>query len=241
MTAGRSCSVSCPFRTSRRRGSGSSRRWSRPARASTRSSDCTPGPRRRPRSRATPGSRAAGAPGPRGLHRAAPWRPRRADAVRAGERPGRSQRGRRLRAVGRAPAERPHPVVSPAHLLAARRHGPPRADLARGPARRPRRGRGTGRRGRPALVELSGHGHADGPRRSDGDPQGRLSIGDRGRIGDVDAKRIRGQAARELLESGADPDDPDDLAGILGERWPVRLEGRQRAGQPSTLTISADD
>ena len=63
----------------------------------------------------------------------------------------------------------------------------------------------------------------------------------RGRIGDVDAKRIRGQAARLLLESHAEPGDLDALAGTLGERWPVRLEGRQRAGKPSTLTISVDD
>jgi uncharacterized protein len=65
--------------------------------------------------------------------------------------------------------------------------------------------------------------------------------GRRGRIGDVDAKRIRGQAARQLLESVTEADDLDALAGILGERWPVRLEGRQRAGVPSTLTISPDD
>ena len=63
----------------------------------------------------------------------------------------------------------------------------------------------------------------------------------RGRIGDVDAKRIRGEAASHLLESSAEADDPDALAGILGERWRVRLEGMQRAGKPSTLTISADD
>jgi cytoplasmic iron level regulating protein YaaA (DUF328/UPF0246 family) len=65
--------------------------------------------------------------------------------------------------------------------------------------------------------------------------------GIRGRIGDVDAKRIRGEAARHLLEWGEEVGDLDALAGILGERWPVRLEGRQHTGRPSTLTISTDD
>jgi cytoplasmic iron level regulating protein YaaA (DUF328/UPF0246 family) len=63
----------------------------------------------------------------------------------------------------------------------------------------------------------------------------------RGRIGDVDAKRIRGEAARHLLESGVEVDDADVLAGILGERWRVRLEGGQRGPTASTLTISEDD
>jgi cytoplasmic iron level regulating protein YaaA (DUF328/UPF0246 family) len=61
------------------------------------------------------------------------------------------------------------------------------------------------------------------------------------RIGDVVAKRIRGQAARLLLESAGEPDEPDALAEILAERWPVRLEAPRRSGKPWTLTVTADD
>jgi uncharacterized protein len=61
------------------------------------------------------------------------------------------------------------------------------------------------------------------------------------RIGDVVAKRIRGQAARHLLESSEDPDDPDALAEILAERWPVRLREPERPGKSWTMTLSADD
>jgi cytoplasmic iron level regulating protein YaaA (DUF328/UPF0246 family) len=58
-----------------------------------------------------------------------------------------------------------------------------------------------------------------------------------GRIGDVIAKRMRGQAARALLESGADPAGPEELEGVLGERWPVTVAAPERTGRPWTLTL----
>lgn len=61
------------------------------------------------------------------------------------------------------------------------------------------------------------------------------------RIGDVVAKRIRGQAARQLIESTQEPAEPDALADLLGERWPVSLVPPARAGRPWTLTLSAID
>ena len=61
------------------------------------------------------------------------------------------------------------------------------------------------------------------------------------RVGDVVAKRIRGQAARQLLESGEETDDPATLARILAERWPVRLQEPERPGKPWTMTLTADD
>lgn len=51
-------------------------------------------------------------------------------------------------------------------------------------------------------------------------------------IGDVIAKRLRGQAARHLLSSAADAEDVLDIADRLAERWPVEIDpptGRHRA------------
>lgn len=67
----------------------------------------------------------------------------------------------------------------------------------------------------------------------------RQDAADGGRIGDVVAKRVRGQAARHLLESGADADDPDALAAVLAERWPLQLAPPTRPGSPWTMTLSA--
>jgi uncharacterized protein len=64
---------------------------------------------------------------------------------------------------------------------------------------------------------------------------------DGGFIGDVVAKRARGQAARQLLETGADPGDPDQLADALAERWPVELEPPVRPGRAWTLRLTLDD
>jgi hypothetical protein len=57
------------------------------------------------------------------------------------------------------------------------------------------------------------------------------------RLGDVIAKRVRGEAGHHLLESQVEPADSEALAGALSDRWAVRLDRPKRSGTPSTLTL----
>ena len=60
-------------------------------------------------------------------------------------------------------------------------------------------------------------------------------------IGDVIAKRVRGEAATHLLSSEADPGDPLDIADLLAARWPIEIEppgGRHRSWTV-TLLVAA--
>jgi hypothetical protein len=61
------------------------------------------------------------------------------------------------------------------------------------------------------------------------------------RIGDVIAKRVRGEAAHHLLESNAEAADPQALAEILADRWPVRLDAPERRGGSWTMTLTVSD
>ncbi len=60
-------------------------------------------------------------------------------------------------------------------------------------------------------------------------------------IGAVVAKRVRGQAARALLASGAEPSEPADVAELLAEQWPVRLEAPARPGRSWVLTLTSSE
>ncbi len=55
-------------------------------------------------------------------------------------------------------------------------------------------------------------------------------------IGDVNAKRVRGEAASHLLSSEADPEDPLDIADLLAARWSLEVDSP--AGRNRTWTIS---
>jgi len=61
------------------------------------------------------------------------------------------------------------------------------------------------------------------------------------RLGDVIAKRVRGQAAHHLLESGVEPEEPEALAEVLGDRWPVQLREPERRDGPWSMTLVVED
>jgi cytoplasmic iron level regulating protein YaaA (DUF328/UPF0246 family) len=52
------------------------------------------------------------------------------------------------------------------------------------------------------------------------------------------AKHTRGEVARHLLETGADPARPHGLARVLGERWTVELTPPQRPARPWTIDVA---
>jgi cytoplasmic iron level regulating protein YaaA (DUF328/UPF0246 family) len=59
-----------------------------------------------------------------------------------------------------------------------------------------------------------------------------------GRVPNDPAKRTRGQLARDLLETGTDPGTPEELASVLGDRWPVELLAPSRPGETWTATVA---
>jgi cytoplasmic iron level regulating protein YaaA (DUF328/UPF0246 family) len=64
----------------------------------------------------------------------------------------------------------------------------------------------------------------------------RPSFGGPVHLGDVIAKRVRGEAATYLLSAGALPEDPLDIADLLAERWPIEVDAP--AGRIRTWTIT---
>lgn len=58
-------------------------------------------------------------------------------------------------------------------------------------------------------------------------------------IGDVVAKRVRGEAARHVLAASSEPTDPLEVADVLAERWPVEVEPPDARHATWTVTLRA--
>ena len=58
-------------------------------------------------------------------------------------------------------------------------------------------------------------------------------------IGDVIAKRIRGEAASHVLSSANQPEDPLDLADLLATGWPIDIEPPAGTTRSWTITLEA--
>ena len=67
----------------------------------------------------------------------------------------------------------------------------------------------------------------------------RPSPGGPAHIGDVIAKRVRGEAARHLLSSEADPDDPLDIADLLATRWSLEVDPPAGRNRFWTITLQS--
>jgi cytoplasmic iron level regulating protein YaaA (DUF328/UPF0246 family) len=58
-------------------------------------------------------------------------------------------------------------------------------------------------------------------------------------IGDVIAKRVRGQAASHLLSSESDPADPLEIADVFATRWPIEVEPPIGRNRTWTITLQS--
>jgi cytoplasmic iron level regulating protein YaaA (DUF328/UPF0246 family) len=67
----------------------------------------------------------------------------------------------------------------------------------------------------------------------------RPSPGGPAHIGDVIAKRVRGEAASHLLSSEADPEDPLDLADLLATRWSLEVDPPGVRNGTWTITLQS--
>ncbi len=56
-------------------------------------------------------------------------------------------------------------------------------------------------------------------------------------LGDVIAKRVRGEAASHLLASDGDPEDPLDVAEMLGTRWELEVDPPGGGNRSWTVTL----
>jgi uncharacterized protein len=65
----------------------------------------------------------------------------------------------------------------------------------------------------------------------------RPSPGGPAHIGDVIAKRVRGEAASHILSSLADPDDALDIADLLATRWSLEVDPPGGRNRTWTITL----
>jgi uncharacterized protein len=67
----------------------------------------------------------------------------------------------------------------------------------------------------------------------------RPSPGGPAHVGDVVAKRVRGEAARHLLSAEAEPEDPLDIADLLAARWSLEVDPPAGRSRTWTITLQA--
>jgi len=67
----------------------------------------------------------------------------------------------------------------------------------------------------------------------------RPSPGGPAHIGDVIAKRVRGEAASHVLSSAADPEDPLDIADLLATRWSLEVDPPGVPNRTWTITLQS--